>query len=99
MALLGLMVALTAEESEVFSMRFATAWVITSDGTKSVPPPLEKLTASPGATKPIRTAVAPARAARSIFKLTEHDPRSISAIAPLGMARYGSVGLPVVMEP
>jgi hypothetical protein len=37
--------------------------------------------------------MAPACAALSIFKLTLHDPRSISAIAPLGLARYGSAGL------
>ena len=48
--------------------------MITSVGGKFVPPPLLKLIASPGATKPIRTPTAPALAAASIFKLTEHDP-------------------------
>ncbi len=93
MALLGLMVAFTADDVKALLMRLLVAWVITSVGTKSDPPPWEKVTASPGATKPIKTAMAPACAALSIFKLTLHDPRSISAIAPLGLARYGSAGL------
>ena len=55
---------------------------ITSDGTKLVPPPYEKVTASPGATSAIRTPIAPALAAASTFRLTEHVPRSIRAILP-----------------
>ena len=55
--------------------------------------------ASPGATRPINTPVAPALAAASIFRLTPQAPRSIRAILPLGSAKYGSAGLPGLMEP
>ena len=68
-------------------------------GTNVSPPPLEKVTASPGATRPMSTAVAPAWAARSTFRLTEQAPRSMSATLPVGSARYGSSGLVSSMEP
>ena len=42
--------------------------------------------------------MAPAVAAVSIFKLIPQAPRSISAILPLGLAKYGSAGLPGLME-
>src|ERR1700722_6308544 len=99
MALAGLSVPLTVADADAFLIVVLVFWVITSVGTKSEPPPLLKLTASPGATKPISTPTAPALAAASIFRLTEHEPRSMRAILPLGLTRYGSAGLPVLMEP
>ncbi len=62
------------------------SWVMTIDGTNVSPPPREKDTASPGATSPISTAVAPAFAARSTLRLTAQPPRSIRATLPLGSA-------------
>src|ERR1700733_1148362 len=99
MALLGLIVPLTTLDANVLWMSWLVDCVTTSDGGKFDPPPLLKLIASPGATSPIRTPTAPALAAASIFRLTEHAPRSISAIAPFGLARYWSAGLPVEIEP
>src|SRR5262249_57027013 len=64
--------------------------VITIEGTKWVPPPKLKVIASPAATSPMRTPVAPACAARSILRLMAHTPRSISAILPAGLVIYGS---------
>src|SRR5580704_12085202 len=99
MALLWLKVAFTTEDNNAFFRTLLVDCVTTSVGTKSEPPPLMKETASPGATKPIRTPTAPARAAASIFKLTLQAPRSIRAINPFGLARYGSAGLSVLIEP
>src|SRR4030095_13246189 len=71
---------------------------ITSVGAKWVPPPNENEMASPGATSPIRTPMAPAATARSTFRLTEQAPRSISTIFPVGKGLgYGSAGLPGLM--
>ena len=80
-------------------IRFDVACVMISVGTNVSPPPNEKLTGSPGATRPIKTPIAPALAARSTLRLTEHPPRSISATFPAGEARYGSSGLPDETEP
>src|SRR5512147_85008 len=68
-------------------------------GTKVVPPPKLKEIGSPAATSPMITAVAPAWAARSTLRLTEQAPRSMRATLPAGLARYGSSGLPALMEP
>jgi hypothetical protein len=67
---------------------------MTSEGTKVSPPPNEKDTASPAATKPISTPVAPASAPMSTFRLTEQVPRSIYAILPAGLASRASPGQP-----
>src|SRR5690242_7616689 len=71
-------------------IRFASANVITSEALH-VPsagaghcPPLLKVTASPAATRPISTPMAPASLARRTFSLTLHAPRSISATLPFG---------------
>src|SRR6266542_6303582 len=71
---------------------------MTSEGTNVVPPPNAKLVASPGATRPMSTAMAPAEAARSTLRLTLQAPRSMSAILPVGLARYESAGDPGEME-
>ena len=99
---------LTALETLTLTTTGIASWALmallrdcwmTMVGTKLSPPPFEKLTASPGATRPISTAVAPASAARSTLRLTEQSPRSMSATLPAGSARYGSSGLPAAMEP
>src|SRR4030095_1623159 len=79
-------------------MRFAVACVITREGTNIVPPPKVNVIASPGATRPINTPVAPALVARSIFRLMAQDPRSMSATLPAGLSRYGSSADPGVIE-
>src|SRR3954466_4673536 len=71
---------------------FDVACVITSVGTKWVPPPLLNDTASPGATRPSSTPVAPAAPAASTFRLIEQAPRSISATLPAGLASSASPG-------
>src|ERR1700676_424948 len=93
MALLGLMVAFTANDINAVFSTLLVACVITRLGTKFDPPPFENETASPGDTSPISTAMAPALAARSILRLTLQDPRSMRAIFPLGLARYVSAGV------
>ena len=99
---------LTASETLTLTTTGMASWALIAElsdcwmtmvGTKLSPPPFEKLTASPGAMRPISTAVAPASAARSTFRLTEQSPRSMSATLPSGSARYGSSGLPSSMEP
>ena len=90
------MVAFTPDAPRLPLIVLASFCVITSVGTKFDPPPLVKVIAWPGATKPIRTPIAPAEAAASIFRLTERAPRSINAILPLGSAKYGSAGLPLL---
>src|SRR5580698_4735591 len=91
-ALLGLRVTLTGELPSAFLIRLAVLWVITSVGGKFEPPPTENVTASPGATNPTRTAIAPALATLSTFRLTAQVPRSTSATAPLGFASSVSPG-------
>src|SRR5262245_50657310 len=85
-AVAGEMVALTGA-AILDLIKFDVAWVITSDGTNIVPPPNENVMASPAATRPIRTPIAPAAAARSILRLIAQTPRSINAILPAGLAR------------
>src|SRR5215831_2234155 len=98
MALAGLMVAFTVDDPNAALIRLLVGCVMTSEGTEWDPPPYINDIASPGATRPIRTPIAPACAARSIFRLTGQAPRSINAILPLGSVKYGSSGLPVLME-
>src|SRR5271165_2503516 len=93
MALLGLRVPFTAELPSVFLISVDVDWVITSVGTKFEPPPLLKLMASPGATRPSSTPTAPLLATLSIFRLTAQAPRSTKAIFPLGLASSGSAGV------
>src|SRR5215470_17141149 len=64
--------------------------MMTSVGTKVSPPPKLNVIASPPAVNPISAPMAPAFAARSTFRLIEQPPRSISAILPAGLSRYGS---------
>ena len=99
---------LTASETLTLTVTGMARWALMAElsdcwmtmvGTKLSPPPFEKLTASPGATRPMSTAVAPASAARSTFRLTEQSPRSMSATLPSGSDRYGSSGLVSAMEP
>src|SRR5512143_3127730 len=99
MALAGEMVTLTGPVARAPLMRFESAWVMISVGTKVSPPLKLKEMGSPGATRPRITARAPALAARSTLRLTPQAPRSMRAILPAGSARYGSAGLVGVTEP
>ena len=60
MALFGLIVPFTADVFNAVLTTLLVDCVTTSDGTKFEPPPLLKLTASPGATSPMSTPTAPA---------------------------------------
>ena len=98
----------TASETLTLTVWPAVSWALiafdsdcwmTIVGTKVSPPPNEKLTGSPGATRPRRTAVAPALAARSTLRLNAQAPRSMRATLPAGFARYGSSGFVALIEP
>ena len=90
---------LTTPEARRALMAVDSDCWMTSEGLKFVPPPKENETASPPATSPMRTPVAPSLTALSTFKLTEHPPRSISATLPDGLVRTGSAGLPAATLP